>query len=452
MAGAGAAVALVLVLFLFSGSNKDTSSTKAEQPKNESVSTPVAEANSTASKEPQRDVVKAQPPANNPEAAAADKKTGREMPSWMQGVELSQTSGPRRPKEDTQRNEGNETIFFDDALPPKADENGTANVRWISWKWVPKPGPVFSGEFSHTISGDPVEKIHQHYFEKANPPLRITSADTLFAYVYIDPTTPPKTIMMQWNDGSWDHRAYWGENLIPFGRDGTANQMPMGPLPAAGQWVRLEVPASKVGLTQPVIDINGWSFDHFGGRVYWDKVGVLRNSPAPASVAASAPQPASPASQPAAPQLGAGSIDGMVSLGKLGPKQIDGGKEYDNFKGKKLPSRAIWAKSTPLHTLSATFQAPGEKYGAGTLVITSLRHERNEPCRVAFELNGRIFFDGLDPAKKQEWEDFKFSIPDGWIKSGNNTLRILNMHDQGKLNSNPWYMVHALELFAAPAK
>jgi hypothetical protein len=37
-------------------------------------------------------------------------------------------------------------------------------------------------------------------------------------------------------DGSWEHRAYWGANLIEYGVDGTAGQRYMGLLPAAGEW------------------------------------------------------------------------------------------------------------------------------------------------------------------------------------------------------------------------
>ena len=54
--------------------------------------------------------------------------------------------------------------------------------------------------------------------------------------------------MLQWNDGNWEHRAYWGGNQIDWGQDGSASRKHRGDLPAAGQWVRLEVPAADVGL------------------------------------------------------------------------------------------------------------------------------------------------------------------------------------------------------------
>ncbi|HXT49902.1 MAG TPA: Calx-beta domain-containing protein, partial [Thermoanaerobaculia bacterium] len=45
----------------------------------------------------------------------------------------------------------------------------------------------------------------------------------------------------------------------------------MGPLPPAGQWVRLEVPASIVGLENRTL--NGMAFTLFGGKATWDHAG-----------------------------------------------------------------------------------------------------------------------------------------------------------------------------------
>jgi hypothetical protein len=45
----------------------------------------------------------------------------------------------------------------------------------------------------------------------------------------------------------------------------------MGALPAAGGWVRLEVPASLVGLQGAAVD--GMAFTLYGGRATWDHAG-----------------------------------------------------------------------------------------------------------------------------------------------------------------------------------
>jgi len=82
---------------------------------------------------------------------------------------------------------------------------------------------------------------------------------------------PPRQVMLQWYDNSWEHRAYWGESLIPSGTEGTTSRRYMGPLPPLGQWIKLEVPASLVGLEGRVL--NGMSFTLYGGRATWDHAG-----------------------------------------------------------------------------------------------------------------------------------------------------------------------------------
>jgi hypothetical protein len=120
--------------------------------------------------------------------------------------------------------------------------------------------------------------LSQHLFEAAPNGLRVGKGDTLFAYVYLDASRPPKEIMLQWHTSNWLHRAYWGENLIPWGRDNSPERLRMGPLPAAGRWVRLEVDAAKVGL-KPGMVITGWAFTQHAGTVYWDKAGIVTQTP-----------------------------------------------------------------------------------------------------------------------------------------------------------------------------
>ena len=153
-------------------------------------------------------------------------------------------------------------VWFEDAPPAGAQLKG-------DWEWVTSPVKV--GQKAHT---EPLAMgARQHLFSTAPQHLKIGPADTLFAYVYIDPMTKPREIMLQWNAGDWEHRAYWGENLIPFGTDGTASRMRLGDLPAPGEWTRLEIPASKLGLGDQEVD--GMSFDLYDGRVYWDTAGAI---------------------------------------------------------------------------------------------------------------------------------------------------------------------------------
>lgn len=162
-------------------------------------------------------------------------------------------------------------IWIEDDLPPNADAQGNSPWQFVSVE----EGPVYSGQRSSTRTA---AGLSQHFFTDAKPLLKIGADDVLFAYVYLDEKNPPKEIMLQFNDGSWDHRAIWGENLIEWGTNGQASRQPMGELPPLGQWVRLEVPAAKVGL-KPGATLNGWAFTQFDGTVYWDQAGINTLTP-----------------------------------------------------------------------------------------------------------------------------------------------------------------------------
>jgi hypothetical protein len=155
------------------------------------------------------------------------------------------------------------TAWVQDAVPSGA---ALWNDGGDSWNWVASNPTPYSGAFAHQSA--PVAGFHQHYFTGAASPLAVSVGDTLFNYIYLDPVNPPSEVMLQWNDGSWEHRAYWGANVIPFGTDGTTSRRYMGPLPANGQWARLGVPAADVGLEGRAI--NGVAFSLYGGRATWD--------------------------------------------------------------------------------------------------------------------------------------------------------------------------------------
>ena len=162
-------------------------------------------------------------------------------------------------------------VWIDDEVPAGAKASGET-----PWQWVASPQhPVASGRFATLRSA---EGQSQHYFEGAKVGLRVGAGDVLFAYVYLDPEKLPKQLMLQWNAGDWKHRAYWGENLINFGADNSPERLRLGDLPAAGGWVRLEVPAERVGI-KPGMAITGWAFTQHGGTVSWDKAGVHTQTP-----------------------------------------------------------------------------------------------------------------------------------------------------------------------------
>jgi Protein of unknown function (DUF1553)/Protein of unknown function (DUF1549)/Planctomycete cytochrome C len=158
-------------------------------------------------------------------------------------------------------------VWVDDAIPTGASPQGDG-----PWNFVGKPEhPVFSGNSSLRNSA---QGLNQRFFDNAERKLEVGAGDSLFAYVYIDPANPPRELMLQWHtSGGWSHRAYWGDNVIDWGANGTPERLRMGDLPATKKWVRLEVPVGKLKLKRGTI-INGWAFTQHGGTVYWDNAGI----------------------------------------------------------------------------------------------------------------------------------------------------------------------------------
>ncbi|HEY9172943.1 MAG TPA: thrombospondin type 3 repeat-containing protein [Verrucomicrobiae bacterium] len=178
-----------------------------------------------------------------------------------------------------------EIAWLEDASPQGAVQYTSGGDAW-TWVTSWSDGVGWGGGtiYPNTgaklrVSANTTNTMHQHYFERATSVIRPGTGDVLYAYVNLDPTKPPTEVMLQFqtleNNGSygWEHRAYWGANSLSYGTDGTISRTNIGGLPATGQWVRLQVPASKVGLEGKIIE--GMAFTLYSGRAAWDRAGVF---------------------------------------------------------------------------------------------------------------------------------------------------------------------------------
>jgi hypothetical protein len=154
-----------------------------------------------------------------------------------------------------------ERVWFEDKLPFGATTEGT-------WNWERRDGrpvhtePEAIGTHRHWFSGDPVGHL-------------VNAGDILYVYVRVSEQHPPETIMLQWHDGdSWGHGAYWGADRIREFQANTPARRFLGELPTAGKWVRLEVPADKVGLEGKTL--RGMSFILRGGQCVWGRAGSVQ--------------------------------------------------------------------------------------------------------------------------------------------------------------------------------
>jgi len=195
-------------------------------------------------------------------------------------------------------------------------------------KWVTlanRNAAVFSGSraLKRTDKG-----LAQDYFE-SGVTLSIPADARLFAYVYLDPSDTPRSIMLQYNKGGWNHRAVWGDyNAIEWGSRNAFEKIDMGPLPETGRWVRLEFPAERIGL-KGGDQITGLAVTQFGGTVYWDHIGVAgRSDPAadPAKSFSAWRKAVAAGGQPGAPGL-------INELLKKGPEQALPPEQLNTLRG-----------------------------------------------------------------------------------------------------------------------
>jgi hypothetical protein len=129
----------------------------------------------------------------------------------------------------------------------------------------------------------------------------------LVQWVRLDPeAVPHNLVLLVKGDGRWTHAASWGkvdvsawrgdpkraqwflrslyndaDGFLGWGNDLMgkalsylpAGSLDLGALPAAGAWVRLEVPLDKMGAAGPLLE--GVGFLHDSGRVWWGRTALV---------------------------------------------------------------------------------------------------------------------------------------------------------------------------------
>jgi RHS repeat-associated protein len=174
-----------------------------------------------------------------------------------------------------------DTVWVEDDLPTGATST--------NWTWATSQKASGTRSSTHTI--DPMWPRSEHYFSGATQTITPGVGDKLVAYVLLDPCAPPQEVMLQFEEsGGWEHRGYWGQDLIGYGVNGTNSRRRIGDLPVAGQWVRLEIAAADIGLEG--VAIKGFGIQTWKGIAWVDRIGIspagssaLRNQP-PVLVAA----------------------------------------------------------------------------------------------------------------------------------------------------------------------
>ncbi len=154
-----------------------------------------------------------------------------------------------------------ERPWFEDRVPAGTISGG-------SWEWT-----TLTRRPVHTEKGS--LGLYGHWFEGDPVGLAVGKGDVLYAYVYLPEHERPLMIALEWHDGtSWEHRAFWGNDLLRDGKAGTSSRHRGGDLPGSGRWVRLEVPAAKLDLEGKTL--RGVAFKLYGGQASWGRTGTVQ--------------------------------------------------------------------------------------------------------------------------------------------------------------------------------
>ncbi|NQU09705.1 hypothetical protein HQ590_02860 [bacterium] len=188
------------------------------------------------------------------------------------------------------------------------------------WEWNAELRD--QGQAAHTGTAfwsrlhDYLQDYHTHFYH-GDQPVTLRKTDTIAQYVFIPKGARVDALMLmargnaEWRYhavwGKFDHAAFtdsgvrlwmakdmhqmsWGTTGIGFcGPEGhdiknpellkhtfTADQFHrLGDLPAAGQWVRLEVPVGELGLDGMLLD--GLGFVSKGSKVWWERTLLVRD-------------------------------------------------------------------------------------------------------------------------------------------------------------------------------
>ena len=156
----------------------------------------------------------------------------------------------------------NDVVWFDDDLPAGAVITTIDDGTNMPWAW--NGDQVESGNRSLYLG--PRAGVHQTTMTTTTP-MRPGSGDQIYVHMLLDPCNPPREVMLQFYDGvTWDHRVFWGEDLIDAGV-----RVQDGVLPDGRQWWRIAVFASSIGLENR--DVHGVRFTLYDGAAWFDSVG-----------------------------------------------------------------------------------------------------------------------------------------------------------------------------------
>lgn len=160
-------------------------------------------------------------------------------------------------------------VWFDDLFPAGARVTSSSRNAPV-WSLAPQ-SPVVSGiralrQASAAMYTDKAENF--------GVSLVVPEKAVFQIYVRLDPFEPPQSLLLELQTSKGARRALWGDaEKLGSGQIGTPERLRVGDLPAAGQWVMLQVTGEQWQLAGGET-VRGFSLGQFGGIADWDRLSV----------------------------------------------------------------------------------------------------------------------------------------------------------------------------------
>ncbi len=190
-------------------------------------------------------------------APAAEKSTEDEMPAAKAPVKAVTY----------------EVVWAEDGDMPSVASFGKPA---LAGEWRGGEGvPVVGGQRALRLEGGMERPVN---FATGEVPLLVRTAAKAFVHVQPDPARPPRAVSLEFIAAGKTKRLVWGEPEA-FGPEVAKDATVVGPMPAAGEYARLEIDAVATGiaLNKPY---TGLRLAQSDGAAWWDHVGVTCTSPA----------------------------------------------------------------------------------------------------------------------------------------------------------------------------
>jgi RHS repeat-associated protein len=172
-----------------------------------------------------------------------------------------------------------DTVWIDDSLPSGASLQNIQNTapRWDT-------AQAASGTQSLTTNYLGSGYNFKFFVNGLSQPVAI--GENLVFYMLLN-DCPPRELLIRWyNTNTTYTLTYWGAAVIG-GESGGIN---MGPLPAPGSWIRIQIPASQLQMEESTV--TKLDIEYADGQIWFDHIGKS----GAACVPAASPQPTIPTS------------------------------------------------------------------------------------------------------------------------------------------------------------